>query len=513
MAKISTVLDHFRILLRRDPGLSPDHELLQRFTQQRDEEAFAGLVRRHGPMVLGVCRRVLHGEEDAEDAFQATFLVLARKANTLDGRGSLANWLHKVSLNLSIDARRRNLHRRETPVANLPEPCAGQESCSEIKQCLDAEIERLPAKLRLPLVYCCLQGKSAEEAARELGCSRDAIRGRLNQGREMLRKRLSRTAGMLSPALLAAVVAEDSACAAVPASLVAATAKAAVMFAAGQSQSISSSAVSLAEGGLSQMFMTKVKKVLAVLVVGLVVCAGVGLAAHQVLAGKPEAAQQAKAAAVPSDDKQNEKDKATEVKDASLRVSINHMTMNGPSRFYPSLPRKGKPFSMRPPSWRLECEIENLTDRRLAISQPVLEATDVEFQFGSWLTKSGAWDGNLEPREKKLVFINGKWTSSKVAPGATVQWKVTFKYDNSSVNADGNVKVMQGIDVHAKCTCGCTSSQEMIAELRQLGGQQARGTIKKSLAEIAWREEMGLATPLMLAHRQRLLELLPDIRD
>jgi RNA polymerase sigma factor (sigma-70 family) len=186
-----------------------DGQLLERFVDQHDEDAFASLVRRHGPMVLGVCQRVLRHVQDAEDAFQAAFLVLVRKAPTLERPELLANWLYGVAYRTAQNARgratRRGQHEREAVLmgaaTNDPEPF-GQ----ELRQLLDEELHRLPEKFRAPLVLCYLEGKTNEEAARILGWPIGSMSFRLTRGRQMLRDRLTGRLQALSVALPSALL-------------------------------------------------------------------------------------------------------------------------------------------------------------------------------------------------------------------------------------------------------------------------------------------------------------------
>jgi RNA polymerase sigma factor (sigma-70 family) len=176
----------------QDPSLS-DAELLRRFAAAQDEAAFAELVRRHDRLVLGVCRRVLGDAHDAEDAFQATFLVLARRAAGLRRPGSLAGWLHAVALRIARQARRtRERGRRRERDRVAPAAGADERSWREIRQLLDVELARLPERYRAPLVLCYLEGLTQAEAAQRLGWSATVLRGRLERGRQTLRRRLVR---------------------------------------------------------------------------------------------------------------------------------------------------------------------------------------------------------------------------------------------------------------------------------------------------------------------------------
>jgi serpin B len=255
-----------------------DGPLLTRFVRTHDQEAFAALVRRHGPMVLGVARRLLGDVHDAEDVFQATFLLLAQKGPKLHTVGSLAGWLHAVSFRLALKARARSaLHLRHQTAAAQPgereqvvntadgEPIDGSEGPasaavrSELRSVLDEEMERLPEKYRAPVILCYLEGLTNEEAATRLGWPVGSVKGRLSRARDLLQNRLARRG--LSLALLGAIVTESTA-KAVPASLLDVTVRAAAAFAVGQSAAISgvsAGAADLIQGALRTMLMHKLK--------------------------------------------------------------------------------------------------------------------------------------------------------------------------------------------------------------------------------------------------------------
>lgn len=197
--------------LRRAAGVDrvqTDEALLQRFCASRDDDAFTALVRRHGPMVFTVCRRVLHGRPEVDDAFQATFLVLARKAEAIARPAQLAAWLHGVAYRTALKAR-GDLGRRESreqPVQRLPDQAAPEWSPLDWHAVLDEEITRLPDKYRVPVLLCYLRGHTNEEAARALGCPKGTIQSRLAEARERLRGRLQRRGVTLSVAVLVATL-------------------------------------------------------------------------------------------------------------------------------------------------------------------------------------------------------------------------------------------------------------------------------------------------------------------
>jgi RNA polymerase sigma factor (sigma-70 family) len=246
-----------------------DAELLDRFAAGRDEDAFAELVRRHGGMVQGVCRRVLGGEHDAEDAFQAVFLVLARRAASLPRHPSLGPWLHAVAHRVALKAcaargRRPDPERlREPPPPTEPPAEAARR---ELIAILDAELRQMPARYRAALVLCYLEGHSYEQAARELGCSSGALRRRLQGARERLRLRLTRrglapAAGEETPTIGPLAI--------VPAGLARATAHAAAEFAAGRGESVAGAA--LAQAVLSSLRAGPLRRVAVLLVLGLAI--------------------------------------------------------------------------------------------------------------------------------------------------------------------------------------------------------------------------------------------------
>ena len=222
MPRLAGFLEQLRKLL--GGATSTDDELLQRFVRDHDQDAFAALVDRYGGMVMGVCRRALRSEQDTEDAFQATFLVLARKARSLNGRGTLAKWLYTVARNTAFKAKARAYRQRERQVETVPEPTADEHNWDGIGPVLDEELNRLPDRYRGPMLLCCFMGKTHEEAARELGYSRFTVLRRLEEGRDLLRARLTRR-GL---ALALPILAPDVLAAAVPAALAQSTLKTAL---------------------------------------------------------------------------------------------------------------------------------------------------------------------------------------------------------------------------------------------------------------------------------------------
>jgi RNA polymerase sigma factor (sigma-70 family) len=287
------VQDLRQAMLHHDGAGLSDGQLLDRFVEQQDEAAFAALVRRLGPVVWGVCRRVLGRHHDAEDAFQATFLVLARKAAVVKPRDLVANWLYGVAYRTALKAKTMTRRReaREKQVLNMPEPETGvPESWGDLEPLVDQELARLPDKYRIAMVLCDLEGKTRKEAARELKIPEGTLSSRLTTARVMLARQLARHGIALSGGTVATMLSQNSASAAVPGSVVSSTIKAAPLFAARKAAAtalISTQVAALTQGVLKTMILSKLKAALAVvLLLGLVGLGG-GLLPHDTAAGQP----------------------------------------------------------------------------------------------------------------------------------------------------------------------------------------------------------------------------------
>ena len=248
-----------------------DAQLLNRFAGVRDaaaEAAFRELVQRHGPMVMGVCRQILRRPHDADDAFQATFLVLVRKAGSIRVKESLAPWLYAVAYRTAQRARAIASRYRSAPVENVEDPMGqpASDACLfDLRPLLHEELNRLPGKYRDPIVLCHLEGKTHEEAARLLHWPVGTVSGRLSRARELLRSRLKRRGMEVSPAVLSANwLAGTPTSVALP--LIESTVGAAIGFAA---PAVSTSVLSLTQGVLKAMLLNKIKTTaLIVLLVG-----------------------------------------------------------------------------------------------------------------------------------------------------------------------------------------------------------------------------------------------------
>jgi RNA polymerase sigma factor (sigma-70 family) len=292
-ARLATVLRHVQRIAGPPERAQTDAQLLERFLAGRDEAAFGALVERHGRMVLGVCRHVLRQRQDAEDAFQATFLVLARRAASIRKGSALASWLYGVAYRIASNSRRqankRRLREQKASRTTRTEPDL-EVAWRELQAVLAEEVGRLPEKYRAPFVFCCLEGKSKAEAAQLLGWKDGTLSGRLAEARKRLQQRLARRGLTLAAALcVGALGATDAA--AVPVALAETTTRAA---AAGL---VPAPVAALVEGATRTMFVSKAKlATLALLALGLVAAAA-GWRSHQGTAAPPDHEAQAVAKA------------------------------------------------------------------------------------------------------------------------------------------------------------------------------------------------------------------------
>jgi RNA polymerase sigma factor (sigma-70 family) len=286
-AGLSRVLQHLRQAL--PDGAETDAQLLARFTREGEEAAFAALVRRHGPMVLAVCRRVLGHLHDAEDAFQATFLVLARKAGSVIKAESLGCFLYRVAWRVALEARTIAARRRarEVVVSEVPHPLVDPVEPDDWRPVLNEELTRLPEKYRTALVLCALEGKTYREAAGQLGLPEGTLCSRLSAARQILARRLARRGVTLPAAALTVALSEQVAGAAVPAALMDSAVRGAVLVSAGLEAAAATPAAVLMKGVLKAMFLTKLKLVVTVAAVAGTL--GVGGFAYRV--GTPPTAQ------------------------------------------------------------------------------------------------------------------------------------------------------------------------------------------------------------------------------
>lgn len=303
--RLGTVVKRIRALACAVGG--SDARLLERFAVQGEEAAFDALLRRHAGMVLGVCRRVAGDRHDAEDAFQATFLLLAKKAGAIRRKEAVASWLHGVAFRVASKARTAMARRRqrEKKAAQPERINPAQDAYADLKAELDEALQALPDKYRKALLLCYFEDRTLEEAASELGCPRGTVASRLAHGRELLRRRLARH-GLPTAALTTFLLAECASAATAPA-LVKTTVAAGVQVAAGIAvEKVGPASVAaLVHAGLRSALVPKAMALLAVLVVGIAGVAGVaGLAGpRDPDAPPPKTRAVEPATAVPAQDK------------------------------------------------------------------------------------------------------------------------------------------------------------------------------------------------------------------
>jgi RNA polymerase sigma factor (sigma-70 family) len=294
VGRVSFLMHHLHRLLgtRREP--ESDGPLLARYVKQRDEHAFGALLSRHGQLVWSVCRRVTENEQDAEDVFQATFLLLARKAATIRTSASVGSWLfgvaHRLALRARTDASRRRLHE-ERAVRPAVSDKSNDVTLRELRTVLDEELARLPDTYRAPLLLCYFEELTQEEAATQLGWSKRLVKYRLERGRQQLRARLARRGLTLSLALTGSTLACRVSSAAVPAVLADSTLRWAIAFGQGQPVPgvLSARVLTLANGGFKAMVHTKLWIVAAGLLAMAAVVGGAGLLlAYSAYGGDPQ---------------------------------------------------------------------------------------------------------------------------------------------------------------------------------------------------------------------------------
>jgi RNA polymerase sigma factor (sigma-70 family) len=289
-AGLNNVLKHLRkVAAAENAEQLSDRQLVERFVAESDEAAFAALVQRHSGMVLNVCWRVLQNDSDADDACQATFMVLARKASSIRKKDLVASWLHGVAYRAANNLRTENVRRlaREGQAAASKSRPKSEVTWREVQTILDEEIQRLPEELKGPVLLCYLEGKAHNEGAQQLGWSLTTFRGRLERGREVLRKRLTQRGVALSGALLAAVLSEKAASAAVSGSFLSVLVKGALA-----TETTKGVVSALAQGVMKAMLITRLKTITTVVLVATLIAFGGGLLIQQMAAGQPINARQ-----------------------------------------------------------------------------------------------------------------------------------------------------------------------------------------------------------------------------
>jgi RNA polymerase sigma factor (sigma-70 family) len=322
---VHPLLCHLRRLAASQTNSSTtDAELLERFVSRRDEVAFTGLLSRHGPMIWSVCRRILADVHRAEDAFQATFLVLVRKAGAVGRREHVASWLYGVALRVALDSRaqaaRRSQRERAMPEVPTMEHAEATPRC-DLRVLLDEEVHRLPTQYRTPILLCYYQGKTNAEAAAELGWAEGTVFSRLARARDYLRKRLQRRGLALASGALTATLAQQASAASLPPGLLQATLHAALSTAtagAASAGAVSPPVAALAEGVLKAMFLRKLYTGVALVVTTLLLASSAGLV-HRATAKPPiqaQAAEEPKSTGAPISE--------AELKDLKARLDVHN---------------------------------------------------------------------------------------------------------------------------------------------------------------------------------------------
>jgi RNA polymerase sigma factor (sigma-70 family) len=298
--QMGAVIRHLQNAAVGTDGATDEH-LLQRFAHHRDGLAFAVLVERHGPMVLGVCRRILRDLQDADDAFQATFLILVHKTSSITRPQALASWLYHTALRTALRAKTRRDHRRnqESVLDDLPAAEATEDlAWHELRPALDEEVSRLPRKYRDAIVSCYFQEKTYAEAAKNLGLAAGTVSSRLARARDILRKRLLHRGLTLSAGLIITLLSRAALAAAVSSTLRETTTAAAVRLVTGQATlaaATTSSVSILTREVIRTMYWTKLK--FGALVVLGAVCTGAAALCHNRIAGGQDGPSPAEAAA------------------------------------------------------------------------------------------------------------------------------------------------------------------------------------------------------------------------
>jgi RNA polymerase sigma factor (sigma-70 family) len=291
---IHGLVPRLKDLVSAPSSQASDRELLHRFSSRHDEAAFAEIVRRHGPMLLRVCQRVLHDAHGAEDVAQAAFLLLAQKADSVRWHDSAAGWLYQTAYRLSLKARtaagRRLRHEARAKPLALADPLA-ELTVREMQAVLDEELNRLPEKYRSPIVLCCLEGRSRDEAAGCLGLPLGVVKDRLERGREHLRSRLARRGVLMGTALTAAWLLEGEAVAGLSPQAIARDALSLITARSTLAGLLPPHVAALARGGITTMFACRLTLLAASLALALGIAAAVPRAPDEKPRAQPQSSR------------------------------------------------------------------------------------------------------------------------------------------------------------------------------------------------------------------------------
>jgi RNA polymerase sigma factor (sigma-70 family) len=408
----SQAIQHLCRVLLHDEARLTDGQLLGCFLERRDGHAFAALVRRHGPLVWGVCRRLL-GEQDAEDAFQATFLVLVRKAASIVPREMVANWLYGVAHQTALKARATATKKkgRERQVTEMPEPgVAEQDLWRDLRPLLDEELSRLPDRYRVVIVLCDLEGKTRTEVAGQLGLPEGTVGSRLARARAILAKRLARHGLAVSGGALAAVLSQKVASAGVPPSVVSATIQAATLVAAGQAAAtgaISVKVAALTKGVLKTMLLNKLTAMKALVGMLTVIALFMGLYGYYGF-GQPPAGQAVKAQARTPDARKTGKDDRQKAPSESDKERIQGTWVT-----------VSKEPGSRPAWWHFEDDKVTIYSIDLRFSKP--EKTEYTYALAT------------KKSPKVLEMTGGRRLEGPRAPRPPADFKVIYKIEADSL--------------------------------------------------------------------------------
>ncbi len=413
-----------------DEAEPTDGQLLGGFVERRDEGAFAALVSRHAPMVWGVCRRALD-RHDAEDAFQATFLVLVRKAAAVAPRELVGRWLYGVAHKTALQARRAARKRAcEAPLVETPAPGAEPtDPWQELLPLLDEAISLLPEKYRTVVILCDLGGKTRKDVARQLGVPEGTVAGRLARARALLAKRLARRGGLLSGAL-AALLSERAAPAGAPEAVVSATLKVAVQVAAGRAAGlVSPPVVALTEGVLKAMLLHKVKNVVLALVVTAAATTAAGGVVLQAPADTPPAPV-VPPGALPTPPKVDVP--APPVASKTSLPDLQLPPRVEPPRFDPPFDPRPRPIASLTPEELRARYVKLHEELATHLSDPVLKENIVQLELQL-----------SEAKERQAKAAREKKASDELAAAQAALAKIAATYNGT----DAGAKAKQALDV------------------------------------------------------------------
>ncbi|SIN87267.1 RNA polymerase sigma factor, sigma-70 family [Singulisphaera sp. GP187] len=443
-----------------------DAQLVERFLGRDGadrEDAFAALVQRHGPMVLSVSRRMLAGSADVEDAFQAVFLVLARKAGAVRRVDGLKAWLYGVAVRTAKEARRRSARRRAREGGTLDESAAlfapDDQGRSDLLALLDEEIDRLPSRYREPVLLCELEGASRQDAARQLGVPEGTLSSRLSRGRSLLRDRLARRGVGLGTGLVATLISEPAS-ASLPEPLAASTVRLALEFAAtgATAGAVPMAVASLAEGVLGMIIMSKLKLILvAIALLGAATCltAGLAVAVGPTQVGQPPDPKPAPPAAVAE---------ANDKKTTPQPIQVRGVVVDEAGRPVAGAEVRALAFTDR--EARGVSGVDGsfaIPIRRPRVDGASLLARSVDgnrlgvFLFDHGLTKTAAEvPVQVVLKSSREITIRVTDLNNAPVPGATVEVAGSCVYDDAKTGPDGSAL----LHIPADATVGWVVAQK-----------------------------------------------------